>query len=90
VGVKEDAPRWLLIALVSGLAACLVALLGGYFYFAFTNPDYLRSERFTLRKLEIGKGLLGDSESGMTDPVPLEAPKQVLIEARGVVAKDSK
>lgn len=47
---------------------CLVTAiyLGAYIYFMFKNPDALRSETFTLRKMAIEKSLHGDDLTGLT------------------------
>jgi hypothetical protein len=49
--------------------AILVFLLAAYvithFYFMVKNPDALRSEKFTIEKMAIERGLIGDSTSGM-------------------------
>src|SRR5438128_2255169 len=61
----QGAPVWLTIALASGAGLCLLFLLGAFSYFVRKNPDALRSERYSLRKLEIRRGLIGDSHHGL-------------------------
>jgi hypothetical protein len=42
----------------------LVTILA-YAWFMFKNPDYLRSEHFTLRKIAMEKGVFGDDLQGI-------------------------
>ncbi len=56
---------WFLI-LLSVLTTCgVVVTLGFYAYFARGNPDSLRSEHYSLSKMAIEKGLLGDNLTGL-------------------------
>ena len=52
-----------------GVAFSVVLILEcvAYLYLLFKNPDALRSERYTLEKLRIEKGLVGDSLSGFRE-----------------------
>lgn len=71
------APSWLPI--LSGSIAALFAFIyvAGYVYFGLKHPDALRSENYTLRKMAIEKGLVGDSDAGLLS-----------IESKEVVVKD--
>jgi hypothetical protein len=65
--------HWLLVILVF-----LIVALSGFFCFAYFHymrhePDALRSERYSIRKLEIEKGLLGDDRVGLRDPDEIES-----------------
>ncbi|MDE0334385.1 MAG: hypothetical protein OXI64_05455 [Defluviicoccus sp.] len=57
-------PNWLgvVFSLSAGLAT--KAYLGSYFYLMFTDRDALRSERYSIQKLAIEKGLYGDNLTG--------------------------
>ncbi|AWI50615.1 hypothetical protein DDU33_03505 [Actinobacillus porcitonsillarum] len=44
----------------------LVAL-GLTIFFAIKDPDRLQSEKFSIRKLEISQGLLGDNNTGLLE-----------------------
>jgi hypothetical protein len=59
------APLWLVILFAGMLALVFVLSLLAYVYFARVNPDSLRSEQFSLSKLAIEKGLVGDSLAGL-------------------------
>jgi uncharacterized membrane protein YdbT with pleckstrin-like domain len=57
-------PSWILIGIGSSALVILVLFVFAYLYFLFKQPDALRSEQFTLSKLAIEKGLVGDSNTG--------------------------
>jgi hypothetical protein len=66
-------PGWLTAVLAAMFAVSFAVTLWSYGYFMLRDPDALRSETFTLRKLEIEKGLIGDN---------LQGPRRVTVEAR--------
>lgn len=59
------APFWLLVTLILILGVFLLVFLGAYIYLLIRNPDALRSEQFTLSKIALEKGLVGDSVHGL-------------------------
>ena len=61
----QDLPALLTAALGSAAGLSFLIILGSYLYFARRNPDLLRSEQYSLRKLEIERGFLGDSTTGL-------------------------
>ena len=67
-----DAPSWILIAISSAFGLVLVTFIGAYIFLLIKNPDALRSERFTLSKMAIERGLIGDSLSGLTEEEVVE------------------
>ena len=58
----------LVILLSVILVILLVAYLVTHFYFMVKNPDALRSERFTIEKMAIERGIVGDSTTGLSIP----------------------
>lgn len=66
--VWAGAPLWILVTAMSAIVVVLLVFLVTYVYLLFRNPDALRSENFTLSKLAMDKGLLGDTTSGFYDP----------------------
>lgn len=62
---RSGTPGWLLVALAVATGLVLVVALVVYTYAALTKPDLLRTEHFTLRKMEIQKGYFGDSRTGL-------------------------
>jgi hypothetical protein len=71
--VLGEAPSWLLISVGLALAVVLVVFLGAYLYLLLRNPDALRSEHFSLSKMAIEKGLVGDNVQGLTDPMTINS-----------------
>lgn len=70
------APQWLVVCLLVAVAIVLFVFLGSYVFLLFRNPDALRSEEFSLNKLAIEKGLIGDSTHGFIDPRIVNADTQ--------------
>ena len=66
--IRESAAGWLLVTLVCFVGLAVVVYVGGYIYLLIRNPDALRSERFTLEKMAIEKGVVGDHLVGIIDP----------------------
>ena len=60
-----DAPSWLTVTVVVFLALLVLTFLGAYILFSLKNPDALRSERHSIQKMMIERGILGDSSSGL-------------------------
>jgi hypothetical protein len=58
-------PSWLVTLFAVMVVLVLLLFLGSYIYFMRKNPDALRSEQFSLSKLAIERGLVGDSLSGL-------------------------
>lgn len=57
-------PAWLGI-MFGGLAGISIILyLVAYIYFGLTDKDALRSERFSIQKMAIQKGFIGDNLTG--------------------------
>ncbi len=61
------APIWLVIGVASLFGITVFVFLGSYIYFMLKNPDALRSEKFTLSKMQIEKNLIGDDKAGLTE-----------------------
>jgi len=66
--LRYSAPTWLLVALFTALLVPVVALLVAFFYCLFSRReglvDALRTERYSIQKLAIEKGYVGDSITG--------------------------
>lgn len=80
--LREDAPNWLIVTLVCFVGLAVAVYLGAYLYLLIRNPDALRSERFTLEKMAIEKGVVGDHLVGTADP---DQAKNVRRLAEGAV-----
>ena len=59
-----QSPDWLVHLLGYGAGASIVLYLLAYVYFALRSPDSLRTERYSIQKLAIQHGLIGDSATG--------------------------
>lgn len=65
--IFEKAEQWILISNVVGLGLVITVYLIVYVFFAVTNPDATRSEKYTLNKMAIEHGWRGDSLAGTVD-----------------------
>ena len=64
------APLWLNLGLSISSALILFLFGGAYLYFMFRSPDALRSEKFSIQKMVIERGLLGDDTTDLLDIEP--------------------
>lgn len=60
---------WLTISMLCFALLVGVSAIVAYFYFAKTEPDSLRSERFSLSKMAIEKGIIGDNTTGTFEEI---------------------
>jgi len=61
-------PTWFSVLLATFLAVTMAVYLFAYVYCLFRDRDALRSETYTLHKMAIERGFLGDDVSGLVDP----------------------
>lgn len=78
--IISKAPTWILIVLI-----VLLILIIGLFSFAYCfclikNPDALRSEKYSIEKMAIEKGYIGDSIKGMMKKESFTAQGEVAAE----------
>lgn len=66
--VSFNAPNWILSLVFIFISLVVAVFLGAYVYLLIKNPDALRSEEFSLSKLAMEKGLVGDNVHGLSDP----------------------
>lgn len=52
----------------------ILLFIFAYVYCLFKNPDWLRSEKFSIQKMAIEKGVIGDSLTGFVDGGSEKAP----------------
>lgn len=67
---QVDATPWVVELLAVLLVVCFAVYIGTFVYLLIKDRDALRSERFTLNKMAIERGLFGDSESGLRQIPP--------------------
>jgi hypothetical protein len=65
--LRLNGPWQLLLMLSICAGAAFVLDCFAFVYFMFVNPDALRTERFTLEKMRLEKGLMGDTLSGLRE-----------------------
>jgi hypothetical protein len=74
LAVASHAPTWLVIMLAAIFCATFVLFTSVYVFFMLKNPDALRSEHYSLSKMAMEKGLVGDSISGLREATTLVEP----------------
>ncbi len=78
--VWVHSPNWLIILFSVFAALILVVFLFAYIYFALTNSDALRSEKFTLSKMAIERSVTGDTLRGFLEPSTANAALEAKVE----------
>lgn len=83
VCVFSKAPEWVVVAIVAAAGLCFLTFIASYVFLLFSNPDALRSETFTLSKMAIEKGLVGDSLIGLNEPTSHESVDNTVVSDQG-------
>jgi hypothetical protein len=65
--VEVGAPEWMQILLASFFGIDFLTFIVLYIFFALTDKDSLRSEKFFIQKMAIEHRLYGDSDMGLVD-----------------------
>jgi apolipoprotein N-acyltransferase len=86
--IQVKAPFWLLASAAIAAGFVLLLVLCAYVYFAFKDPDALRSERYSLVKTAIEKRLVGDNLTGLRDVIETIEGSSPLGNAGGLGPKD--
>jgi len=68
-------PPWVGITFVALTTVAVAGYLIAYFYLMIKDRDALRSERYSIQKLAIEKGIVGDDISGVLQIDEIETPK---------------
>ena len=79
--IRSNIPLWVLIFLSILIGILFIVIIYTYLYCLFTDKDAIRSEKFTIQKMAIEKGILGDDLRGVlggTDNEVIEA--QMMLE----------
>lgn len=79
IGAGIGLPDWLMITFGLVFAGCICLFIYSYVFLLHNNSDALRSESYSLQKIAIEKGLIGDSIHGAFTPD--EKNKNKLISA---------
>jgi hypothetical protein len=78
-GVRAGIPSWATAVFCACLVLTVLGCLTAFAYFAFKNPDALRSERYTLTKIAIEHHLLGDDLAGIIERIETESSNRTVI-----------
>ena len=75
--------EWITIMFSISFGLILFMYLSSYVYFMLTDSDALRSEKYSLKKMEIQKTLIGDSDRGMKEVLVNRTIPQDKLELQG-------
>lgn len=78
--VKYSAPVWMLILFAALVTFTFFLFAAMFIFFGKKNPDLLRSESYSLSKMQIENSIKGDNIMGYFDP----EKSAKLIEGQGV------
>jgi len=81
-----NSPKWVGVLFSVFTCVTMVLYLLTYIYCLFKDRDALRSETYSIQKLAIEKGFVGDDISGMLQPEPDET--KALIDVSAVSEKE--
>ena len=65
LGNYFELPKWILIMFAIIVGIIIILFIVSYIYCLFNDRDALRSEKFSIQKMAIEKGVYGDSISGI-------------------------
>jgi hypothetical protein len=69
-----QAPTWASIVFATFTGLPILLFLVAYIFFMIRDPDALRSERYSIQKMAIEKGLIGDDLHGLLEPTEGATP----------------
>lgn len=67
--MEVKAPQWVIMTFMIMCCVVVALYLAAYIYCLFTDRDALRSETYSIQKLAIEKGYIGDSVTGILEGV---------------------
>ena len=76
--LKFESPNWLIIMFSIIMGLSILVFFFAYVYCLFTDKDAIRSEKYSIQKLAIEKGLYGDNVSGIFVDNQLATSKETL------------
>jgi hypothetical protein len=65
--IEVKSPQWVVLMFAIMTSLTVILYLSAYVYCLFEDRDALRSETYSIQKLAIEKGYIGDSFTGMLD-----------------------
>ncbi|OFX25759.1 MAG: hypothetical protein A2041_14620 [Bacteroidetes bacterium GWA2_31_9b] len=63
--LEFNSPNWLIIMFSIIMGVAILIFFFSYIYCLFTDKDAIRSEKYSIQKLAIEKGLYGDNVTGI-------------------------
>ncbi len=75
-----EAPVWLGITLTVLMIIILILFIYAYLHFMKSDPDSLRSEKYSLQKMQIEKGIYGDDSRGVVEQASKNSDTRYSIE----------
>jgi len=75
--------NWITIMFAIAFCCILSLYLFAYIYFMKTDSDALRSEKYSLKKMEIQKTMIGDSDTGLYEVDPNKIVSKEKLELQG-------
>jgi len=79
--VSLKAPNWLVILLAVEATISVGLYMYAYIYFMLNDSEALRSERYSLGKLAINKGVVGDNLAGIIEVEPSASSETSIVPA---------
>jgi hypothetical protein len=73
--VVAKAPDWVLQPIVWALMGSIILYICAYTFCLFVDRDALRSEKYSLNKMAIEHGLIGDSSAGLFEKKEASKPE---------------
>lgn len=67
LAINNEAPNWIIILFAIILSILVIVFIGSYIYCLIYDKDAIRSEKFSIQKLAIEKGLIGDNLIGIIE-----------------------
>ena len=68
--------KWVVVMLGILLGLAVILFLAAFVFFACTNPELLRSEKYVIQKMALEQGLMGDDLTGYVKIDP-KSPKLI-------------
>lgn len=81
-------PLWLMIVFAIFSAATVGMYLWAYLHCLLTDKDALRTEKYSIQKLAIEKGVYGDSNTGVLRPEPEISGTSLLRQSPPLIGTD--
>lgn len=63
--LKIDSPNWIIVMFLIVIGVALIIFFFTYLFCLFTDKDAIRSEKYSIQKMAIEKGVYGDNTVGV-------------------------